>query len=70
MIGLKTIKKTLIAAGLSFLAGAAGAFIVIPVNVENPKSYLMTLLAGLISGGLVGLQEFVRNYLKHDKKHI
>lgn len=63
----ETIKRALIRAAYSFGAGALGAFALIPVDIENPKRYVISLGIGMISGGLMGLQKLVKGYITYDK---
>lgn len=64
----ETIKRALNRAGLAMLLGAAGAFVSVPVNLEEPKKYLTILLFAVITGALMGLQKLVSGYVKYDIK--
>jgi hypothetical protein len=64
----ETLKRGFYRALLAFIAGSAGAFAVIPVNLEDPKRYLTVLFVGMVAGGLMGLQKLISGYLKYDRK--
>jgi len=63
----ETLKRSLLRALSAFIYGAGSAFVVLPVNLEDPKKYLVALSIGLVAGGLMGLQKFVAGYLKYDR---
>jgi len=67
-VSRETLKRGLLRALSAFLYGASTAFVVIPVNLEDPKKYLIALTIGAISGGLMGLQKLVAGYIKYDLK--
>lgn len=65
---IETYKQALWRALEAGVSGALFAFTLIPINLDNPKKYLIALLIGLGTGFLTGLQKFVKGYLKYDKK--
>jgi len=65
---LETLKRTLLRVVSAFVFGALSAFVIVPVELENPKRYAAVLLIASITGGLMGLQKLVVGYLKYDRK--
>jgi len=63
----ETLKRAVYRGLLAMVAGAAGAFVFIPVNLEDPKRYLVSLSVGMIAGALMGLQKLIKGYIKYDK---
>lgn len=63
----ETIKRALFRAAYSFGAGAIGAFALVPINLEDPKRYLVCLGVGMVAGGLMGLQKLVKGYITYDR---
>jgi hypothetical protein len=64
----ETVKRGFYRAVLAFIAGSAGAFVMIPVNLDDPKRYITSLLVGMVAGGLMGLQKLISGYIKYDRK--
>lgn len=64
----ETLKRAGTRALYAFVTGAGGAFVVMPVNLEEPKRYLLSLAVGMLTGGLMGLQKLVKGYLSYDKQ--
>jgi len=64
----ETLKRTLLRVVSAFVIGALSAFVIVPVELENPKKYAAVLFIAAITGGLMGLQKFVSGYLKYDRK--
>jgi len=64
---LETIKRSLIRVRTAGIVGAISAFAIIPINLENGKNYWYTLRIAMLTGFLMGLQKFVRGYLKYDR---
>lgn len=67
MISKETVSKALLRALYAMLGGAAAAFVVLPVDLTDPKRYFLSLFAGMIAGALLGLQKFIKGYLTYDK---
>lgn len=67
MLSLETIKRGVIRAVWAGLAGSISAFVLLPVNLQEPKQYLYALSFGMATGFLMGLQKFVSGYVKYDK---
>lgn len=67
MISKETIKRALIRVGVVAVTVAASTFITVPIDVENPKKYVVILLTSFIAGFLAGLQKLVSGYIKYDK---
>lgn len=63
---IETMKRSLWRALHAGINGALLAFILIPVNLDDPKKYFYALLIGLVSGFLLGVQKFIGGYLKYD----
>lgn len=68
MLSKETIKRTLRRAGSAFVTGAIAAFALVPVDLSEPKRYVIVLGIAMIAGGLMGLQKLVTGYLKYDIK--
>lgn len=54
----------------AFVTGALGSFVVfnfLPVDFSEPKKMLYAVAAGMIVGGLQGVQKLVSGYIKYDK---
>lgn len=66
-MSLETIKRGLLRALWAGLAGSISAFVLLPVNLEQPKQYLYALSFGMATGFLMGVQKFVSGYFKYDK---
>jgi|TARA_R100001530_G_C4320725_1_gene155679 ammonia channel protein AmtB len=64
----ETLKRGAYRALYGLVAGALAAFVTIPVNLADYKTYLSALAVGMIAGALMGLQKVVSGYLKYDKK--
>ena len=63
-----TLKKAVERAVWTMVMGSAGAFVMIPINLEEPKRYLTALSIGMIAGALMGLKKFIKGYTIYDKK--
>lgn len=63
----ETLKRGLLRAASAFLWGSASAFVAIPVDLTEPKRYIIALVVGSIAGGLMGLQKMISGYLKYDR---
>ena len=59
---IRSAKKALHAG----LMGMISAFAAMPINLENPKKYLLSLVVGLGTGFLVGIQKLISGYVKYD----
>ena len=66
-MSLETIKRGLIRALWAGLAGSISAFVLLPINLEEPKQYLYALSFGMATGFLMGIQKFASGYFKYDK---
>jgi len=64
---VETLKRAIQRALIAGIVGAISAFAIIPVNLENGRTYIYTLGIAMLSGFLMGLQKFVSGYLKYDK---
>ena len=64
----ETLLRALKRAGWAMLMGAGAAFVSVPVDLSEPKSYLVVVSVSLIAGALMGLQKLVSGYIKYDKK--
>jgi hypothetical protein len=62
----ETIKHSLWRALESGVSGALFSFTMIPINLNEPKKYLIALVIGLGTGFLTGLVKFVKGYYKYD----
>ncbi len=62
-----TVKKALLRALGAGLYGSLAAYLMIPVNLDNPKLYFLSLSIGLATGFLVGVQKFIKGYIQYDK---
>lgn len=47
--------------------GAGGAFVFIPINLDDPKKYFTALGVGMFAGALMGLKKLIKGYIKYDK---
>ena len=65
---METVKRSLMRAGIAGLVGAISAFAILPINLENSKTYFITLGIAMLSGFLMGLQKFVSGWVKYDNK--
>ena len=68
MLSKKTIVKALFRALKSAVAGALAAFVMVPVDLSDPKKYFAVLGIAALTGALLGLQKLVSGYLKYDLK--
>lgn len=66
MISKETIKRALWRFLEGGLLGAAMAFVVIPVDLGEPKRYLLALSVGLPVGFLMGVKKAVKGYCLYD----
>ncbi len=62
-----TIQRSLKRALHTGIVGMATAFVLIPVDLSNPKRFLQVLGTGLAVGFIHGLQKCVSGYLKYDR---
>lgn len=67
MISNETIKKTFLRILYSGIAGALSAFVLMPINLEEPQKYLYALIIGMGTGFLMGLQKAISGYIKYDR---
>lgn len=67
MISKETIIRALTRVGVVALTTAVATFVATPINIEEPKKYLIILGASFLSGFLAGLQKLVSGYIKYDK---
>lgn len=67
MPSLETIKRAFVRAVWAGVMGSASAFVMLPINLQEPKQYLYALSFGLVTGFLMGVQKFVSGYVKYDK---
>ena len=68
MISKTTVLKGLHRALTAFVIGAASAFAMMPVNLDNPERYITALIVGMIGGGLMGVQKLINGYVRYDVK--
>jgi len=64
----ETIKRALQRALWAVVLGAGSAFAALPVNLEEPKKYMVVLAFALATGALMGLQKLISGYVKYDYK--
>lgn len=64
---LETYKKAALRALESGIASALVVFAFIPINLEDPKRYIMAVGFGMAAGFLTGVSKFIRGYIKYDK---
>jgi hypothetical protein len=50
------------------MMGALSGFVGMPINLTDPKKYLLALLIGIGTGFLVGIQKLISGYIKYDLK--
>ena len=64
-------KKTLIKAAQRMIyvaiASAITTWVLLPINLENPKQYLYASLVALTTGFLMGLHKAISGFIKYDK---
>lgn len=61
---VRTAKRTLSAGFMSALT----TFVLIPVNLNEPKKYIYSVILGCVSGFLQGVVKFISGYIKYDLK--
>lgn len=64
----ETIIRALKRALWAMIMGAGSAFVALPVNLEEPKKYVVVLLMAVATGSLMGLQKLISGYVKYDLK--
>lgn len=64
----ETLKRAVLRAVSVAITGALSGFVIVPVALEEPKKYATVLLLAMLTGALVGLQKYIKGYIKYDKK--
>ena len=62
----QTLKRALYRALWAGITGALSAFVFLPVNFEEPKKYITVLCIGMLAGFVMGVQKFVKGWIKYD----
>jgi len=63
----ETIRRAFYRAIEAMIFGAGGAFVFIPINLDDPKKYFTALGVGMFAGALMGLKKLIKGYIKYDK---
>ncbi len=69
LLSSTTIKKSLYRAAKAAAIGALAAFVAVPVDLSDPKKYVIVLSVAMITGALMGLQKLSSGYIKYDLKN-
>ena len=64
---IETLKRAALRALWVALLSAMASWALLPINLDNPKLYLIASLLALVIGFLEGLRKFITGYIKYDK---